>query len=332
MNQLTIIMPTYNKEKYIGEALDSIFAQKTKYGFGILVADDCSADGTLSIVEQYRKLYPGKIDVLTSSSNQKLYRNVVRAYAMLQSPYFAVLDPDDYWKSPDHIENALNFLGQHPDYTIYSSEIEMIEPDGTRRIVGFADRECTTDYANFLRGNACVGFTQSAVFRNVVFARGLPEIMRLLPFASMEESFRGDTFRTFLHIREGKAYFSPKVEGCYRLTDDGIYAGLNTFEQNRLNATLWLNLYRYEEGKYPELLFRAWKCYVSGLRCFAKCGVSADPRSGRFRRNLEMLAELEDVFATCRKELDAGAKKTLSFKKRLKYPAYAYLRDKGIVI
>ena len=48
---LTIIMPTFNKAKYIREALDSIFMQETNYHYKIIIADDGSVDATLDIVE-----------------------------------------------------------------------------------------------------------------------------------------------------------------------------------------------------------------------------------------------------------------------------------------
>ena len=48
---LTIIMPTFNKAKYIREALDSIFMQETNYHYKIIIADDGSVDATLDIVQ-----------------------------------------------------------------------------------------------------------------------------------------------------------------------------------------------------------------------------------------------------------------------------------------
>ena len=44
MSDITIIMPSYNKEKYIAQALDSVFAQETSYDYHVVVADDCSND------------------------------------------------------------------------------------------------------------------------------------------------------------------------------------------------------------------------------------------------------------------------------------------------
>lgn len=258
MADLTIIMPTWNKEKYVAAALDSVFAQRTSHTFRVLVADDHSTDQTLEIVASYSARHPGVIEVLASDVNRKLYRNVLRAYAATKTPYFCVLDPDDYWISDTHVEDALSFLDAHPDFTVYSAGIRYLNPDGTTRSAGFPDREVVSDWTDFVNVRATVAFTQSSVFRNVVFAKGVPEAMLRPAYPTMERSFRGDSFRNFLHIREGKAYYSPKTDGCYRLTDEGIYAGGTDLKRLMINAQLYLDLWRYDGERSPGLL--AYSC------------------------------------------------------------------------
>ena len=254
MTDLTIIMPTWNKERYIAEAIDSVLRQKTRFSYRIVVADDCSTDGTLDIVSRYSDSHPGMVEVLRSDRNLKLYRNVLRAYRVAKTPYFCVLDPDDYWLSEAHIENALSFLEEHREFTVYSTEIERLLPDGTRSLCGFPKEPRVSTFADFLKGWAVMAFTQTAVYRNVVFSKGIPEIMENPPFATMEKSFRADSFRNFLHIREGSAYYKPDVDACYRITPEGIFAGGNGTRQALLNAWLYIDLWRFDGGRHPTLL------------------------------------------------------------------------------
>ena len=58
----------------------------------------------------------------------------------------------------------------------------------------------------------------------------------------------------FLHIREGKAYYTPDVDACYMLTSVGIYAGGDRYRQALLNAWLYIDFWRYDHGKYPTFL------------------------------------------------------------------------------
>ena len=172
---LTIIMPTYNKAKYISDALDSIFAQETQYPYQIIVADDCSTDNTLDIVRSYQKKHPGKIKILPSKINQKLYKNVIRAYKITNTKYWCVLDPDDYYTSNKKFERSLNFLESHPDYTIFGTDIEILEQDGSRHNCNFSNKITDSDWNDYLNGNAVIPFTNGTIFRNVALGNKLPK-------------------------------------------------------------------------------------------------------------------------------------------------------------
>lgn len=268
MTDLTIIMPCYNKEEYIEESLQSIFAQKTRFSFKIIVADDNSSDKTLDIVDKYAMRYPGTITVLKSNVNQKLFKNVIRAYAMLDTPYFCVLDPDDYWTSDLHIENALSFLSTHEDYTIYSSGFQCLKHDASIEQCIFSSIPVTSDFNDYVNGRAVIAFTLTCVYRNVVFLKGIPPRVLELESKTKEKTFRGDSFRTFLHIRAGLAYFSPGVEACYRLTDSGVFQGMGAVGQHLLNAELYADFWRYDFGKHVEFLFQSYNLFRNAKKEF----------------------------------------------------------------
>ena len=255
MFDITVIMPTWNKERYIAEALDSVFRQRTSRRLRIIVADDHSTDRSLAIVAEREKAHPGVITVLRSDCNLKLFRNVSRAYALLDTPYFCVLDPDDFWTDERHIEKALDFLDAHPDFTVYSAGIERLERDGSRRrCPEFPEAEADTDFGDYLAHRAVIAYTQTCVYRNVVFADGLPESVRNPPSPSMEQTMRGDSFRNFLHIREGRAHFSPGVEACYRITDDGVYQRVPEAKQLAMNARFYADMWLFDGRRHDELL------------------------------------------------------------------------------
>lgn len=293
---LTIIMPLWNKAKYIADALDSIYRQKTRFSYHIIVADDHSTDGSLNIVARYEAQHPGTITVLKSDTNQKLYKNVIRAYAITKTPYFCVLDPDDFWMSEAHVENALSYLSTHPDFTIYSARIQPLGKDGERRPCLFPTRAADSDFADYLRGKSVIAFTQTCVYRNVVFSKGLPQ--RLLEYESptKERTLRGDSFRNFLHIREGKAHYSPAIEGCYRLTGEGIYAGTNSFDQHLLNAQLFVDIWQYDKQQHVELLYRSWKIYRKAKKCVTKMLADQLNNNEKSLHNIHELNRLRDLY------------------------------------
>ena len=52
---VSVIVLTYNHEKYIQQALDSILMQKVKFDYEILIGDDASTDKTVEILKKYKK-------------------------------------------------------------------------------------------------------------------------------------------------------------------------------------------------------------------------------------------------------------------------------------
>ena len=259
MPDITIIIPSYNKEKYIAEALDSVFMQATSYDYHIIVADDCSTDRTCNIVKQYQEKYPNKITLLTSHKNQKLYRNVLRAYKITKTDYFCVLDPDDYWIDKYKIQKALNFLEKNKDYTIYVTDTLMLMPDGTKKDFSKHKSIIDSSFTDFINNKAALGCTLGSTFRNVVFKNGIPEKMQNLECETMERSFRGDTFRNALHLYYGKAHCVPEQDAMYRITEDGIWQSISGIEQNIINANIYKDLWLYFDKKYPELLIKSYR-------------------------------------------------------------------------
>ena len=66
---LSIYVPTYNHEKYIARALDSILMQKTDYAYEVLVGEDASTDNTRAILKEYEKKYPGRFQMYYREKN-----------------------------------------------------------------------------------------------------------------------------------------------------------------------------------------------------------------------------------------------------------------------
>lgn len=263
MVSITIIIPSYNKEKYIRKALESIFMQETDYEYKIIVADDCSTDKTLEILEEYSKKYPGKITILKSNINQKLYKNILRAYEITKTDYFCVLDPDDYWINKKHLQTAIDFLEKNQDYTIYSTGLLLKYPDGNEKKQISKSKRQSCDFKDGLNLKLIVASTQSIIYRNVIFKNGIPDKMINLESSTMEDSFRGDTFRNYIHLNKGKSHYEKTIDAIYNITEEGIWTTLNDLEQHLLNAVVFKDLWLYFDKKYIELLVNSYKIYKS---------------------------------------------------------------------
>ena len=103
---ISIIIPMYNVEKYIGECLDSILAQ-TFDDYEVIAVDDCSTDKTCEVVESYLPRFNDKLQLIRSDKNSGgrvgIPRNKGMRYAIGDYLYF--MDSDDAM-----LDNALEIL------------------------------------------------------------------------------------------------------------------------------------------------------------------------------------------------------------------------------
>lgn len=105
--KVTIMIPTYNQEAYIREAIESALAQ-TYPNLEVVVGDDASTDATRSIVESFsdpRLVYVRNEQNFGRTGN---YRNLLYNHAT--GDYVVNLDGDDYYTDPDFISEAIKLI------------------------------------------------------------------------------------------------------------------------------------------------------------------------------------------------------------------------------
>ncbi|HEF1256138.1 TPA: beta-1,3 galactosyltransferase, partial [Campylobacter jejuni] len=94
MSQISIILPTYNVEKYIARALESCINQTFK-DIEIIVVDDCGNDKSIDIAKEYAS-EDDRIKIIHNEENLKLLRARYEGAKVATSPYIMFLDSDDY--------------------------------------------------------------------------------------------------------------------------------------------------------------------------------------------------------------------------------------------
>ena len=125
---VSVIMPTYNCGKFIGETLDCILAQ-TYSVWEIIIVDDCSTDNTKEIVRLYtEKDSRIKYYCLDTNSGAAVARTV--AMKLAEGEYMAFCDSDDLWM-PEKLERQLEFM-QGNDYAFSCTAYEQIDEKGER--------------------------------------------------------------------------------------------------------------------------------------------------------------------------------------------------------
>lgn len=135
---VSVVITTYNMERFIAETLDSVLAQ-TYTNLEIIVADDGSKDSTLEIVGRYAAADP-RFKILRAEKNMGFSHNMNRGWGAVTGEFTAKLDADDLW-FPDKIEKQVAFLNANPDYVFTHGVMEIFDSEtgNTLRMSATAD-------------------------------------------------------------------------------------------------------------------------------------------------------------------------------------------------
>lgn len=117
--KVSVMIITYNHERFIARALDSVLSQVGDFDIEVNVMDDASKDGTQDIVRSYALLHPGKINCYFNESNIghiHTQLNTIRGFKTLRGEYFCLLEGDDYWTSKTKLAEQISFLDNNPRY------------------------------------------------------------------------------------------------------------------------------------------------------------------------------------------------------------------------
>jgi glycosyltransferase involved in cell wall biosynthesis len=124
--RLSVLMPVYNGQRYLHEAVDSILNQ-TFRDFEFIAVDDGSTDQSRQILEQYAKQDP-RVRVI-SRPNTGIVGALNDALRASQADLLARMDADDV-ALPNRFQVQLDYLDQHPEIVMLGSRVIMIDADG----------------------------------------------------------------------------------------------------------------------------------------------------------------------------------------------------------
>lgn len=113
MIKLSVVMPVYNRKKYIEEAIDSVLNQ-TFQDFELIIIDDGSTDNTVSIIENYNDT---RIKLIKHQVNKGVASARNTGYLAAQGEYIVITDSDDI-NLLTKFEEQVNFLDRNHEYDI----------------------------------------------------------------------------------------------------------------------------------------------------------------------------------------------------------------------
>ena len=143
---ISILLATYNGEKYISQQLDSIINQSVSE-FKIFICDDCSSDRTIDIIKGYLEIYPEKIYLEVNKDNSgSASSNFMKLMKKHKDDYIMLCDQDDIWL-PDKIEKSLKKIKHmeikygvnmpllvHTDLCVVDNDLKILDKSYIHRV------------------------------------------------------------------------------------------------------------------------------------------------------------------------------------------------------
>jgi glycosyltransferase involved in cell wall biosynthesis len=292
--KVSVVIITYNHERFIAQAIESALAQDTNFDYEIIIGEDCSTDATRAVVKDFHRRYPGQIVPLFRDNNLGMMRNLMETLATCRGRYVAFLEGDDRWEPRDKIQRQADFLDANPDFAICCGRAR-VQDEGTTGVSELLPTANAGTYTitDLLKGNFI--YTCTCMCR-----WGL---LKHLP-KWFEKMKLGDWPLCALLAQFGKIKLFDDVLAVYRVHPGGVWSSRPMFNRiqesirmlDSLNAELG---FRYKDTIcetiarfYMQAGYLAWQngSRSDTARCLVNCLRNGGGKLPDIRPNLRGLA------------------------------------------
>lgn len=164
---VSVIMPNYNGEKYLAEAIASVLAQSYK-NLELIIADDCSSDKSLEIVKSFSD---ARIKVFRNEKNCGAACSHNAAIKKASGKWLAFLDGDDAW-SENKLLLQLGFMQN--EQIAFSFSDYYVKSENSKELIRYSPKKSEYDYKAILKHNA-VGCSTVILNREALGEVYMPE-------------------------------------------------------------------------------------------------------------------------------------------------------------
>lgn len=242
--KVSVLLTTYNHEKWIAEAIESVLMQQTTFDYEVIIMEDFSTDSTRDIVIDYQHRYPEKIRLLLSEENKNDNTSFVTAWQTSPSQYVATLDGDDYWTSAHKLQKQVDYLDARSEFAICFHNVTAFREDG-KVLWNFnsPEQKDPTTLEDLWAYNFIAGC--SPMLRKGLIKK-FPEW-----YAT---ALWGDWPLYILAAQHGKIGYLDEVMGAYRVHEGGYWSKLSKTQQLEALITFYEGIIANLELKFKDIV------------------------------------------------------------------------------
>jgi glycosyltransferase involved in cell wall biosynthesis len=210
---VSVLMITYNHERFIRQAIESVFMQECEFPIELVIGEDCSSDGTRAVIELTCRHAPIPVRLLTDEHNVGMHENFRRTLRGCQGEFVGLLEGDDFWTDANKLSTQTLRLSTNGTYSCAYHMAQSVNGDG----FGLGKPPWPALAAAATELSSLIGRieipTASLVFRRSLL-KDLPEWVNELPWC--------DWAIYLLLFSKGPACFVSTPMSAYRVHDGGI--------------------------------------------------------------------------------------------------------------
>lgn len=242
--KLDILLITYNQAQYVAQALDGLIMQRVNSDVEVhvIVADDASTDDTLATIRSYEEHSPFPFIYLPHEANMGHVLNYKRAFAACTGDYVSILEGDDWWCNPYHLQKHLDFLDEHRECVLSSASPYLYSMDTGRFEFAWHPEDKGETWlitaAEEATGNKITNLSTCVIRNNA-----------LQVVCANESLWHVDMLDWYMELLLAEYGFLAKHKhstSVYRVQKEGLWSGLNKEEQK--------DLMMRQVNEYDELL------------------------------------------------------------------------------
>lgn len=258
-NQLPLVsvaIITYNQKEYLKECIESVLEQDYD-NIEIVVADDCSTDGTQQMLEEYDRKYPNKFVLKLSDKNQGITKNSNLAHFACSGKYIAWMGGDDLML-PEKIKKQVEYMEKNPECTICYHNLEVFQSETNKTLYYFNEKyKYIGDVYASIKYGTFNGACSTMARKDKTPKHGFNE---LIPVASdwlywVESLHNGGTIT-----------YIDEILGRYRRHDNNITKKTSNIAQNQIDHLNSCHIILQLDKKYFKAVYFRYSIILRSLR------------------------------------------------------------------
>lgn len=308
MPKISVVMPAYNSEKYIAEAIDSILKQ-TYTDFEFIIINDGSTDKTEEIILSFNDK---RIVYLKNEKNSGIVYTLNRGLDAAKGEYIARMDSDDI-SLPKRFEEQLNFLQKHSNFAVLGTSFEIFGEGIQKRYFPYS-KNCKKAKAE-LFFNSSLGHPSVMIRKSIIDDnnlryeeeyRGLEDFVfwwRLAKFGEMA-SLKKPLLKYRKHATQITAVRNVDFEDKFRnFLCERINMFSKNFTKNEIDA-----LFKYCTDNSGNFLVEELNNIISVFKKILKSNLDI-----QFFNNYYLKQVFSLALTYCINSLDCGEKQKLNY-------------------